>query len=466
MSAPTNYEQYLLELVNRARANPNAEAALYGIDLNADLSAGTISASAKEPLAFSTFLNISSDTHSQSMLDDNYFSHTGSDGSTATQRIFAAGWTSSNGGFGTGENISLRASTGPSVGFNATTIDSHHEGLFKSSGHRTNILGENFSEIGIGQKVGPYTGSDGTTFNNTSMVTENFAEGGRTYVTGVVLADADNDMFYDIGEGLGNVEVRATNATTTVSGVTWASGGYSLELSDGTYSVTFSGGALGKTITKQVTVSGQNVKLDAFSNEASGGSTEGNDTFTATSGNDVYNGLGGLDTVVMGAARSAVTVSELAGSLTTTGAGTGSDQFSNVERLKFTDGTLAFDLDGSSGQTYRLYQSAFDRTPDQAGLSHNVNLMDGGLTIFDMASAFIGSAEFQQTYGQNINDATFLTLLYNNVLNRAPDTAGQAGWQALLDNGSTREQVLFGFSESAENKANVAAAIDDGIWLV
>lgn len=464
MSAPTNYEQYLLELVNRARANPNAEAALYGIDLNDNLSAGTISASAKEPLAFSTFLNTSSDTHSQSMLDDNYFSHTGSDGSTASQRIFAAGWTSSNGSSVTGENISLRASTGPSVGFNATTIDSHHEGLFKSSGHRVNILGENFSEIGVGQKVGPYTGSDGTVFNNTSMATQNFAEGGRTFVTGVVLADADNDRFYDIGEGLGNITVMATGSAGSSSVTTWDSGGYSLELADGTYSISFSGGALGGTVTKQVTVSGQNVKLDAFTNEVSGGSTDGNDTFTATSGNDTYDGMGGLDTVVMGAARSQVTVTKSGTTLNTTG--TGTDQFSNVERLKFSDGTLAFDLDGNSGQTYRLYQSAFDRTPDQAGLSHNVNLMDGGLTIFDMASAFIGSAEFQQTYGQNINDTTFLTLLYNNVLNRAPDAAGLAGWQTQLNSGTSREQVLFGFSESGENKANVAAAIDDGIWLV
>lgn len=127
---------------------------------------------------------------------------------------------------------------------------------------------------------------------------------------------------------------------------------------------------------------------------------------------------------------------------------------------------LAFDLDGAAGQTFRLYQSAFNRTPDEAGLSHNVNLMDGGLSIFDMANAFIGSAEFQQTYGQNINDTTFITLLYNNVLSREPDDAGLAGWQDAINGGQSRSQVLFGFSESGENKANVATAIEDGIWLV
>jgi len=472
MTAPTNYEQYLLELVNRARANPDAEAALYGIGLNDNLSAGTITSAAKEPLAFSTFLNTSADTHSQSMLDDNYFSHTGSDGSSASQRMFAAGWTSATGGHSTGENISLRASTTNSVGFNESTIASHHEGLFKSSGHRTNILHESFSEIGIGQKVGSYV-SNGTTFSNTSMVTENFADGGRTFITGVVITDSDNDQFYDIGEGIGSVMVTATGAAGTFSATTWDSGGYSLAVNDGSYTLTFTGGTLNGTVTKQVTVSGRNVKVDALSSEAGGGSgggntgTAGNDTFNGTNGNDMFDGAGGLDTVVMGVARAGVTATQSGTTLNVSSGSTGTDQFDNIERLQFTDGTLAFDLDGNAGQTYRLYRSAFDRTPDDAGLSHNVSLMDGGMSIFDMANAFIQSQEFQNTYGPGISDTAFLTLLYQNVLNRAPDQAGLTGWLNDLTNGTqTRQQVLFGFSESAENKAAVASFIDDGIWLV
>ncbi|MBO6756553.1 MAG: DUF4214 domain-containing protein [Roseibium sp.] len=465
MSAPTAYETYMLELVNRARSDPNAEAVRYGIGLNDNLTPGTISGTAKAPLAFSTFLNTSADTHSQSMLTDNYFSHTGSDGSSASDRMFTAGWTSASGSWTTGENISLRASTTSSVGFNAATIESHHEGLFKSSGHRTNILHETFSEIGIGQQVGAYT-SSGTTFSNTSMLTENFAHGGRMFLTGVVINDGDSDQFYDIGEGLGSVTVTATGSSGTFSTTSWASGAYALEVANGSYTVTFSGGSLGGTVSKQVTVSGQNVKVDARSDEVSGAATSGNDSFTATTGNDTWDGLDGLDTVIVGAARGAVTVNSSGTTLNLSGSQTGSDTFSNVERLQFTDGTLAFDLTGNSGQTYRLYKAAFDRTPDDAGLSHNVTLMDQGMTIFQMAGAFIQSAEFQQTYGASIDDTAFLTLLYNNVLNRAPDAAGLAGWLSNMNGGQTRDQVLFGFSESPENKANVASLIDDGIWLV
>ena len=49
MAQPTAYEQYFLELVNRARANPGAEAARVGIGLNDGLAAGTIAGPSRTP---------------------------------------------------------------------------------------------------------------------------------------------------------------------------------------------------------------------------------------------------------------------------------------------------------------------------------------------------------------------------------------------------------------------------------
>src|SRR6188474_103953 len=45
------YEQLLVELINRARSDPAAEAARYGIDLNLGLPPGTITTAPKQPLA-------------------------------------------------------------------------------------------------------------------------------------------------------------------------------------------------------------------------------------------------------------------------------------------------------------------------------------------------------------------------------------------------------------------------------
>lgn len=192
-------------------------------------------------------------------------------------------------------------------------------------------------------------------------------------------------------------------------------------------------------------------------------------TFTGGRGNDTINGGDGLDISMYSGARGSYTLSVNGGQITVTDktATDGIDTLTAVERLKFTDGMLAFDFDGVAGQTYRLYQAAFKRTPDTVGLSHNVNLMDNGtVDIKGMSAAFIASAEFQQRYGASLSDADFIRLLYNNVLGRDPDAAGAAGWATRLADGSwDRPGVLFGFSESGENKALVQSAIANGILL-
>src|SRR4051794_28856329 len=78
---PTNLEQYDVELINRGRANPTAEASRYGVPLNEGLAAGTISTAAKQPLAINPYLDDSARRHSQWMIDADVFSHTGSGGS-------------------------------------------------------------------------------------------------------------------------------------------------------------------------------------------------------------------------------------------------------------------------------------------------------------------------------------------------------------------------------------------------
>ena len=266
MVAPTAREQYIIELVNRARADPSGEAARYGIGLNDDLAAGTITSAPKQPLAVSPLLVDSSLAHSLSMITHDYFSHTGNDYPSYTgtdltspsDRIFRAGWTHENQGWRTGENISYRASSDPARVQTVETLDKHHEGLFKSSGHRKNILNGEFSEFGLGIEIGP--------FNNftASMLTQNFADAGRTFLTGVAIDDGDGDDFYDVGEGLGGITVTATGSAGTYTTQTWAAGGYSLEVDPGTYQVTFSGGGFGSGYSVGAySVSNENVKVDA-----------------------------------------------------------------------------------------------------------------------------------------------------------------------------------------------------------
>jgi hypothetical protein len=101
----------------------------------------------------------------------------------------------------------------------------------------------------------------------------------------------------------------------------------------------------------------------------------------------------------------------------------------------------------------RLYFATYLRIPDYAGLNANILLVRNGTkTMVQLADFFTTSPEFTALYG-SLNNTQFVTLLYNNVLGRAPDTAGLNGWLALLAGGASRGQVLLGFSDSVEYKA-------------
>ncbi len=255
MAQPTATEQYFLELVNRARLDPAAEAARHGIDLNQGLAPGTISTTAKQPLAWDPLLIDAARAHSRWMLDTDTFNHTGVGGSSPGDRMMAAGYVFS-GSWTWGENIAIQWGGGTAI--DAELVESMHAGLFKSAGHRTNIEKADFKEIGIGFGVGEYQGTTGATG------TQNFARtAGSPFLTGVAFGDRDGDRFYDPGEGLAGVKVTARSSAGTVSETTtWDAGGYQMELAAGTYSVTFSGGGMAQSVTRTATVSGQNVKLD------------------------------------------------------------------------------------------------------------------------------------------------------------------------------------------------------------
>ena len=144
------HDQLLLELVNRARANPGAEASRYGIDLNAGLAPGSISYAAKQPLAPNQMLQIAAGGHSDDMLANNYFSHTNLAGQSPSARAAAAGYPT-----WVGENISWGGTTG-SVDQIQHTYQ-RHQSLFESPGHRQNFMNAAYEEIGVGVRFGPYT---------------------------------------------------------------------------------------------------------------------------------------------------------------------------------------------------------------------------------------------------------------------------------------------------------------------
>ena len=249
-------EQYLLELINRARLDPQAEAARYGLSLNAGLAAGTISGTPVQVLAHNSALEQAAIDHSEWMLATNTFSHTGVDGSDPGDRIVAAGY-ELTGSWTWRENLAWTGSTG-AIDLVAA-VEDHHEGLYRSAGHRENTFAGDVREIGIGQVEGRFT-HEGNTFN-ASMLTLNFAASGTDhFITGVVYTDDDGDDFYSVGEGQSGIQISADGNSDTSA----AAGGYQVAVgADTDVAVTVSQN--GSTLaTLRIDTSAGNAKLDVI----------------------------------------------------------------------------------------------------------------------------------------------------------------------------------------------------------
>ena len=261
-------EQLLLELVNRARANPDAEATRQGLtSLNQGLPAGRISSAAKPPIAPNQLLQNAARAYSQDMFNRNFFDHTDPDGRNPGNRIAAVGYPSTF----WGENISLRGtwrgdSPSPSdvedVRNDQQIAEGHHDQLFLSPGHRENILRLGFREMGMGNTINVRP-SNGII---DSHLTQLFADRtGNAFLLGVVFADRVRvDDFYSIGEGRGGVTITARAGTGQEYTTTTATaGGFVLRLPAGTYTVIASGGGLSAPMQfTGVTMTSDNRKVD------------------------------------------------------------------------------------------------------------------------------------------------------------------------------------------------------------
>lgn len=96
----------------------------------------------------------------------------------------------------------------------------------------------------------------------------------------------------------------------------------------------------------------------------------------------------------------------------------------------------------------RCYREALLREADTDGLNGWSNiLLSGQETPQQVARGFVFSAEVA---GQNLNDGDFVELLYRLCMGRECDEEGYAAWCRVLANGGSREEVFWGFANSAE----------------
>jgi hypothetical protein len=309
--------------------------------------------------------------------------------------------------------------------------------LTASAGGTSSTLSGSFSVQGNAASVGQ--GASHTTLSGTlNTIDETYADGSRFSATDLGLKISGSTvlgkaLLEDGNNFAGDDTIKVTLPSTLSTPWKLAAGA-------GNDKVTLQGG-------------GGGLSVDAGS---------GNDTITLLDSKHSVDGGAGVDTVVFSGARAAYSISKTdAGFSVQSSAGI--DTLSNVERLQFGDSAVALDVNGNGGQVYRLYQAAFNRTPDAGGLGFWIKAMDSGATLESIAAEFIKSDESKAMYGANPNNADFVDKLYHNVLHRAGDPGGFDFWVGQLNaHNGTQAQILAAFGESPENQAALIGVIGNG----
>ncbi len=292
----TDWELYMLRLVNRARRDPAGEAARIG--------SGTVDTHAPvPPLAYDLLVGDTANNHNDWMHDNfgsissgrtpDSFAHyetldglsTGAPavstpsytGARVGDRLNTAGYPWSN----YGENIQTNYST-VDIPVSKARIDSAHLGWWNSSGHRSNMLTATFTSFGFHIETRTFTpprGGLNSPFDNLLFTTQNFSRplsGARMYILGLIYVDRDLDGAWTprpVGDSLreGSLGVdfqvfTAGTATLVASGTTFGNGAFSARVVDGVYDLVFTDASLpgGQLVIEDIAVSGTNVDVGDF----------------------------------------------------------------------------------------------------------------------------------------------------------------------------------------------------------
>lgn len=175
-------------------------------------------------------------------------------------------------------------------------------------------------------------------------------------------------------------------------------------------------------------------------------------------GNDTIDGGAGLDTAVY-LTRRADNPFTISGTSTTVRSSTeGTDSLRNVERLQFSDVSLAFDMSGHGGEAAKLVGALFgvSRLTDTAFVGRWLAMLDGGNSYAATVSAALNDAEFTRLTGGSHSNTAVVQTLYRNVVGFLPSAADQAYFVGLITSGEyTQSSLALMAADVDVNQAHV-----------
>jgi len=254
---PTPEETLILEYINRARANPPAEAAriappgkkIKGVDLTMfRKEMGRVKPS--PPLVFNLDLLKSARRHAHYQIlngqgHDETPGKKGFTGKNPGERVKVVGYKYR--GFAENVFVHGRSPWQAHAEFIVDRGPGGPGGMQPGRGHRVNVLSSDFREYG-----GSYL-----PHGSKASVTQMFGtRGGGRFVGGLAYVDKNGNSFYDMAEGMGGIQMTAGGKTAK----TWKSGAYSLAIGEGRVAITAVYSDL--KYTKTLPAGSDNIKFD------------------------------------------------------------------------------------------------------------------------------------------------------------------------------------------------------------
>jgi serralysin len=170
-------------------------------------------------------------------------------------------------------------------------------------------------------------------------------------------------------------------------------------------------------------------------------------------GNDIIDGGAGLDTAAFGGARSDYRVNPQSGTcgIEDLRGIDGADTLTNIERLQFSDESVALDVDGSAGLVARVLAAVFGpgavANKEYAGIG--LALLDAGTTGEQLVELALHTS-----LGPLASNKAVVDLLFENVTGLTPSPAQESQYVDMLDS-HTLTQAQLGLMAAAtpENSA-------------
>jgi serralysin len=169
-------------------------------------------------------------------------------------------------------------------------------------------------------------------------------------------------------------------------------------------------------------------------------------------GSDVLDGGDGIDTAVWTSPLANYKLSQTAtGFAVQAKSGIdGTDQLQNIERLLFSDTSVALDLNGNAGTVAKILGAVFGREAinNKQFVGIGLSYSDAGWTYDNLAGLALTAA------GASTPDKV-VTLLWTNVIGFAPTEANKAPYIAMLQNGMSYGALAHLAADTVFNTTNI-----------